>query len=155
MAATAIQVRASFAAEAVAQPSLDASPTVKAQSTLATPSPLLMGNSEAGLQQQLQRATSPAPAGTAIQKDPSEKAPSSLPQPPDPKTAAELVAAARAATPTLAFLDLRAHPPRAGADLVSVGPAACLAGELSLLPGMFGLPAQVANSCSPCNCESS
>lgn len=146
LAAHAIQVHASSTVEALAQPPSDASPTPAAQSTLllGKAGAPLSRSSEAGLQEQLQRATSAAPAGTAVHKDTGGKAPSSPPQPADPKTAAELVAAARAATPGLAFLDLRVHPPRAGADLVSAGPAACLAGELSLLPGMFGLPAQVA-----------
>ncbi len=31
---------------------------------------------------------------------------------------------------------------RAGAGVVAPGPAACLAGELALLPGMFRTPAQ-------------
>ena len=62
--------------------------------------------------------------------------------PPPPKTAAELVAAARAAPDGLAYLDLGTQRVRAGSGLVSAGPAACLAGELALLPGMFGMPAQ-------------
>jgi hypothetical protein len=61
---------------------------------------------------------------------------------PPPATAAELVAAARAAAPPLAYLDLGGQRLRAGAGVVAPGPAACLAGELALLPGMFGTPAQ-------------
>lgn len=64
------------------------------------------------------------------------------PRPPPPKTAAELVAVARAAPGGLAYLDLGTQRVRAGSGLVSAGPAACLAGELVLLPGMFGMPAQ-------------
>ena len=144
-AAHAIQVHASLAAEAVANLSPGAASTPGAQSALSLAGAPKRATPEARLPQHLQQATSLAPAG-AVQEDTSGKAPSPPLQPPDRKTAAELVAAARAATPSLAFLDLGVHPPRAGADLVSAGPAACLAGELSLLPGMFGLPAQVAKS---------
>jgi hypothetical protein len=42
----------------------------------------------------------------------------------------------------VAYLDLAAAPPRLELGLADVGPAACLAGELSLLPGILASPAQ-------------
>ena len=42
----------------------------------------------------------------------------------------------------VAYLDLAAAPPRPELGLADIGPAACLAGELSLLPGILASPAQ-------------
>lgn len=43
----------------------------------------------------------------------------------------------------VAYLDLAAAPPKPALGLADVGPAACLAGELTLLPGIMAAPAQV------------
>lgn len=41
------------------------------------------------------------------------------------------------------YLDLAAAPPKPALGLADIGPAACLAGELTLLPGIMAAPAQV------------
>lgn len=46
----------------------------------------------------------------------------------------------------MAYLSLACVQLRAEAGLADVGPAACLAGRLALLPGLFGAPAQVRSS---------
>lgn len=40
----------------------------------------------------------------------------------------------------MAYLDLSYYPTDA---LTEAGPAACVAGELKLVPGQFGMPSQV------------
>ena len=43
----------------------------------------------------------------------------------------------------VAFLDLRVMPLQPGTQLINLGPAACLAGEISLVAGQMGAPSQV------------
>ena len=43
----------------------------------------------------------------------------------------------------MAYLDLAAAPPKPALGLADIGPAACLAGELTLLPAIMAAPAQV------------
>ncbi len=54
--------------------------------------------------------------------------------------------------PQVAYLDLR-RMRVASAGLADAGPAACLAGRLALLPGLFGTAAQARTApCRPCAC---
>ena len=47
----------------------------------------------------------------------------------------------------VAYLDLRRMRVGARAGLLDAGPAACLAGRMALLPGLFGTPSQAR--CGP------
>ena len=42
-----------------------------------------------------------------------------------------------------AYLDLRVMPLQPGTNLINLGPAACLAGDISLVAGQMGAPSQV------------